>query len=206
MTWSVGFDLDMTLVDTRRGIVAALTALADETGAEIDAQAYTERLGPPIQGELSRFFSGEEFDSALARFRHHMAEFGVQQSHALPGAADAFDLVQRLGGKVMVVTAKHQPLAEATVASCGLHPDIVAGDLWAEQKATALLKHAAVGFIGDHPGDVIAAQTAGVWSIAIATGGYDREQLLGCGATVAFDTLPEALVWLEQRLSERRAG
>ena len=44
----VGFDLDMTLVDTRPGIAAVLDALAAETGVEIDRTAAVGRLGPPL--------------------------------------------------------------------------------------------------------------------------------------------------------------
>lgn len=206
MSWSVGFDLDMTLVDTREGIVSALRALSDETGAPIDALAYAERLGPPIQGELGKFFSGAEFDAALARFRELMRTIGVYQCEPLPGAAEAIALVQSLGGNALVVTAKHQPLAELTLDNAGLSLDLVSGDLWAEQKATALLQHNAIGYVGDHYGDLLAARTAGVWSIGVGTGGYTAAELLAHGASASFESLTDSLEWLETRMTERRAG
>jgi phosphoglycolate phosphatase-like HAD superfamily hydrolase len=88
----VGFDLDMTLVDTRPGIVAALSALAEETGRSIDVATIVAALGPPIAGVLSPWFSAAELPSVVERFRAHMAAVGVKGVTALPGA------VRDLGG------------------------------------------------------------------------------------------------------------
>ena len=201
MTWSVGFDLDMTLVDTRPGIVAALDALAAETGVPIDSAAYVAQLGPPVTDMLDRLFLPEAAAEALVIFRRHMAEVGVFGSSPLPGAVEALELVRRLGGHSMVVTAKHQPLAEATLTACGLKADLIEGDLWAEEKGTALLRHHAVGYVGDHPGDVRAAKVANVWCLGVASGGCSVAELLEAGATVAFDSLADGLGWLEDTIS-----
>lgn len=57
---------------------------------------------------------------------------------------------------------------------------------------------ARVVVIGDTPKDVDAARAIGAESLAVATGGFTREQLVEAGATRAFDTLasPGALDWL----------
>ncbi|NUV50253.1 HAD family hydrolase, partial [Streptomyces sp. CAI-78] len=44
----VGFDLDMTLIDSRPGIGAAYRVLAAETGVPIDVDLVVSRLGPPL--------------------------------------------------------------------------------------------------------------------------------------------------------------
>ena len=44
----VGFDLDMTLIDTRPGCAATLTVLAAETGTDLDVEEISSRLGPPL--------------------------------------------------------------------------------------------------------------------------------------------------------------
>lgn len=194
----MGFDLDMTLVDSRPGIVAALDALAAESGFPIDSVAYVARLGPPIQGELSKWFGPDELPAATARFRHFMADFGVHQSAPLPGAVEILALIRSLGGRSIVVTAKHQPLAEATLSSCGLVPDFVVGDLWAADKARALKAHHAVGYFGDHLGDIEAAQAAAVWCVGLGTGGYTCAELLDLGAVAAFESLVDAMPWLEE--------
>ena len=54
----VGFDLDMTLIDTRPGIAAVWDALSAETGVPIDSAAAVSRLGPPLSEELALWFPG----------------------------------------------------------------------------------------------------------------------------------------------------
>ena len=45
---TVGFDLDMTLIDSRPGIRACYQALSERTGTYIDADLAVTRLGPPL--------------------------------------------------------------------------------------------------------------------------------------------------------------
>ena len=52
MPAAVGFDLDMTLIDSRPGIRAAYQALTAETGVLVDADLAVSRLGPPLRAEL----------------------------------------------------------------------------------------------------------------------------------------------------------
>ena len=45
----VGFDLDMTLIDTVVGFVATLDALAAELGIELPSAEMSAKLGPPLE-------------------------------------------------------------------------------------------------------------------------------------------------------------
>ena len=45
MNAAVGFDLDMTLIDSRPGIRAAYRALTERTGVYVDADLAVTRLG-----------------------------------------------------------------------------------------------------------------------------------------------------------------
>jgi phosphoglycolate phosphatase len=101
----VGFDLDMTLVDTRRGIGMALTALADQTQRPIDVTSIVANLGPPIGEALAPWFTSDEIPSAVRTFRAHMAEIGVVNADALTGAAEALEAVRVAGYAVAVVTS-----------------------------------------------------------------------------------------------------
>ena len=48
----VGFDLDMTLIDSRPAILASFAALAEDTGTAIDLAAVDSRLGIKLEDEL----------------------------------------------------------------------------------------------------------------------------------------------------------
>src|SRR5205814_6778349 len=65
----IGWDLDMTLVDSRPGIAATLTALALERDTAIDVDLVINRLGPTLETELAHWFAPDDIDEAADRFR-----------------------------------------------------------------------------------------------------------------------------------------
>lgn len=186
---AVAFDLDMTLVDTRPGIRAALLAFAEETARPIDAEAIVSALGPPVAQALSPWFAADELPAAVARFREHMAAVGVMKVVALPGAAELTDAVRQAGFRVVVVTAKIEPLARATLMHAGLAADMVYGDVWAERKAVPLAASGAVAFVGDHPADMLAACTAGVSGYGVTSGSSSADELSAAGASYVVPSL-----------------
>ena len=197
MLRAVGFDLDMTLVDTRPGIRAALLALAEQTGRPIDADAVVAHLGPPVAYALSPWFAPDELDDAVAAFRVHMARIGVTDVLALPGAERAIDDVRRRGASVVVVTAKITYLAEATLHHAGLVADVVAGDVWEAGKAVQLVQHGADLYVGDHPADMRAAAAAGIPGVGVASGGSSAEELRAAGAEIVLGSLHGLPAWIE---------
>ena len=193
---AVGFDLDMTLVDTRRGIELALRALAADTGRQIDVDSIVASLGPPVADALSPWFSAEELPGAVQLFRRHMAEVGVVNVDPLPGAAAAMEAARAAGHEVIVITSKIEPLALATLANAGLEADRVFGDVWAEAKAGPLRARRAVCYVGDHPADMRAADAASVPGFAVTSGASTTEDLLAAGAAHVAASLTDFPAWL----------
>jgi phosphoglycolate phosphatase len=194
---AVAFDLDMTLVDTRRGIELALMGLAEETGRPVDVAAIVASLGPPIADALSPWFEAAELPGAVQTFRQHMADVGVSNVAPLPGSAAALDAVRAAGLEVVVVTSKIEPLALATLRHAGLAADRVFGDVWAEGKAAPLRTVRAVCFVGDHPADMIAATTASVEAFGVTSGASTREDLIAAGAHHVAPSLIGFPGWLD---------
>ena len=101
----VGFDLDMTLVDSRPGIAATYRALSARTGVFVDADAAVARLGPPLAHEMANWFPPDQVDAAVTAYRQLYPAHAIEPSHPLPGAADALAAVRKSGGRTLVVTA-----------------------------------------------------------------------------------------------------
>ncbi|WP_243766417.1 HAD family hydrolase [Streptomyces sp. GC420] len=194
--FTVGFDLDMTLIDSRPGIKAAFEALAAETGVYIDAELAISRLGPPLVQELAHWFPDEAIQAASDRYRELYPAYAIAPSLAMPGAREAVAAVRELGGRAIVVTAKHEPNAKLHMTHLGIDADAVIGWLWAEAKAEALHEHGASVYVGDHIGDVRGARVARALSVTVATGPCTREELLAEGADVVLDDLTVFPEWL----------
>ncbi|MET8091343.1 HAD family hydrolase [Micromonospora sp. NPDC005220] len=188
---TVGFDLDMTLVDSRPGIAATYRALTARTGVPIDAELAVSRLGPPLRTEIAHWFPPEQVESAVRVYRELYPAYAITPTLPLPGAREAIDEIHARGGRVLVVTSKIGRLARLHLDHLGLVVDELAGDLFAEQKATALREHGATHYVGDHVADMVAAAAAGVPGIAVATGPCSSDELLAAGAEVVLDELTE---------------
>jgi phosphoglycolate phosphatase len=194
----IGFDLDMTLLDTREGIAATFRQLSARTGVPIDADLVTTRLGPPLRVEMANWFPPDEVEAAVALYRSMYHEYAVPPTVELPGAAAAIAAVHERGGRVMVVTSKLGRLAEHHLAYLGLAVDEVHGDVFAEEKAAALLGAGARAYVGDHVGDMRAGTAAGIHPVGVITGPCSREELFGAGAEVVLDDLRDFPAWLEK--------
>lgn len=197
---TVGFDLDMTLIDSRPGIKAAFEALSAATGTFIDADLAVTRLGPPLEQELAHWFPDERIEEMGEMYRTMYPEYAIAPTLAMPGAREAIAAVRQAGGRAIVVTAKHEPNAKLHLTHLGIEADAVVGWLWAEAKAEALREYGASVYVGDHTGDVRGARTAGALSVAVATGPCAAEELRTAGADVVLDDLTAFPEWLARHL------
>jgi phosphoglycolate phosphatase len=192
----VGFDLDMTLIDSRPGIRAVWAEVVARTGAPIDPDVAVTRLGPPVEHELAQWVPPDQIAELAALYRTLYPDFAIETTPALPGALEALQAVHAAGGRTLVVTAKKASSAWAHVRHLGLAVDSLAGGLWAEQKGEALHVAGAVVYVGDHVSDIAGARAAGALSMAVATGPINRSDLLAAGADTVLDTLLAFPAWL----------
>jgi phosphoglycolate phosphatase len=186
---AVGFDLDMTLIDSRPGIRAAYRALTEQTGVFVDADLAVTRLGPPLRTELRNWFPAEQVEEAVTTYRGLYPDYAITPTVPTPGAVEALAAVRELGLRVVVVTSKLGRLAELHLKHLGMAADELAGDLFAEGKAAALTEHGVRWYVGDHVADMTAARTAGVPGIGVAIGPCSLDDLRAAGATYVLSDL-----------------
>ncbi|GAA0684695.1 HAD family hydrolase [Kitasatospora atroaurantiaca] len=196
MSLTVGFDLDMTLLDTRPGIRATFDALSAATGTWIDSELVITRLGPPLARELAEWFPAEHVEEMATRYRAMYREYALPGTLLLPGARESLDAVRASGGRAAVITGKYAPNARLQLDHVGLAADVLVGDTWAESKGAALREHGAAVYVGDHLGDITGARTAEAVAIGVATGPYGAAELREAGADVVMADLTEFPDWL----------
>lgn len=201
---TVGFDLDMTLIDTVPGFRANLLALGSELGVVFPVEEMTARLGPPLDLLLAPHLAAEAVAPAIDRFRALYPEHSITSVPAFDGAHDAIAAVRRHGGRVVLVTGKFAPNAQRHVDHLGLDVDLVAGEVWGVGKAASLLEHGAGVYVGDHVHDVEGALAAGATSVSVLTGGCTREELVEAGTHVVLDDLTQFPAWLDEHVLDLR--
>ncbi len=200
----VGFDLDMTLIDTVVGFAATLDALGVELGVEFPTAEMTANLGPPLDILLEPHLAAEQIGPATDRFREIYPDHAVLPTPAFPGVAAALAAVRRHGGHIVLVTGKHTPNAQLHVDHLGLDVDVVEGRVWGTGKGEVLRRHEADGYVGDHIHDVEGARAAGITSVSDLTGGCSREELEEAGTDIVLTDLEQFPAGLDTFVLGRR--
>ncbi len=168
----VGFDLDMTLIDTRPGFQATLRALGQEAGVEFDVEAMTAGLGPPLSVVLEPYFPAGQVELLVDRFRELYPHHAVAATPALPGAQAALAAVRRHGGRTLVVTGKYPRNALPAHRGPRLrHRRARRRGLGRGEGRRRWPSFGADVYVGDHVHDVEGALAAGVISVSVLTGG-----------------------------------
>ena len=194
----VGFDLDMTLVDSRQGIVECMQQVLSARGVIAGEEQLWPLIGAPLEANLGHFLPEEQVTGAADDYRAVYLQHAVQLTTALPGAAELVDLIHADGGRVLVVSAKTPAAVHAVLDHLGLRPDVVVGAVFAEDKAVPLRAHGARMYVGDHQGDMYAARAASAYAVGVTTGPHNEAVLREAGA----DAVVPDLVHLGKRLHE----
>jgi len=183
----VGFDLDMTLIDSRRAIMASFAGVAADTGVAIDPAGVDSRLGIKLQDELAHWFPPGEIEDAVRIYRSYYLRLLAPLTTRLPGAPEALAVVRAAGARAVVITAKPELTARLSLDSVGLAPDELFCDAHGPEKAVVLTALGAVLYVGDTPADMQAAVAACARPVGVATGSFSADALRAAGAA---DVLP----------------
>jgi phosphoglycolate phosphatase len=185
----VGFDLDMTLIDSRRAIMASFAGVAADTGVPIDPAAVDSRLGIKLEDELAFWFPAEQVPPAMRIYREHYLRLAGPLTSVLPGAPEALAAVRTAGARAFVITAKYEVTARLSLDAAGLTADGIFADVHGPQKAAVLADLGAAVYVGDTPADMAAATEAGARAIGVSTGSFTDRDLKAAGADLVLSSL-----------------
>ncbi len=192
----IGFDLDLTLVDSADGITSSLVEAGRRIGVVVEPERLRPLLGLPLEDTLRHFVDEPRVEELKVLYRELYPDIGVPATKLLPGAREAVESIHEHGGQAIVVSAKIASAVRAVLDRVGLDVDDVVGERFAETKGEALRARGADVFVGDHPGDMIGARSAGAYAMGVTTGSHDDQDLRESGANVVFADLLDFPYWL----------
>jgi phosphoglycolate phosphatase len=201
---AVGFDLDMTLIDSRPGIRTGLEAMSAETGVFVDVDVVVNRLGPMLETELAHWYPADGVDAAAASYWRHYWDHCVSGTSLLPGAAAAIASVRAREGRIVIVTAKSARHAQRCLDAVGIATDQLVGDVHGEGKRDGLRQHGVRVYVGDTTTDMQSARAAGATAVGVTTGPDDAIALRQAGADAVLTSLEGFPDWLDRWLRARR--
>lgn len=191
----VGFDLDLTLINSRPAIMAAWSAVADELGVHIDLAEVDTRMGIKLEDEVRHWFPGEKREAAADSYRRHYVQLAPSMTLPMPGAAEALSAVRLAGARAVIITAKHPVSVGPSLAAVEITADEVFAFVHGPEKAAVLADIGAAVYVGDTPADMAAAGAGGALAVGVPTGSFGAAELTASGARVVLGSLLEFPPW-----------
>jgi phosphoglycolate phosphatase len=191
----VGFDLDLTLINSRPAIMAAWSEVAAELGVRIDLDDVDQRMGIKLEDEVGYWFPVAEQEAAAASYRRHYVRLAPDLTFLLPGAEEALAAVRRAGERAVIITAKHPVSVRPSLEAVGLVADETFTHVHGPEKAAVLARLGAAVYVGDTPADMQAGHDGGAVAVAVPTGSFGAADLLRSGAQVVLDSLLDFASW-----------
>ncbi len=187
----VGFDLDMTLIDSQRAILASFAAVAADTGMTIEPEGVLSRLGVKLQDELAHWFPPARSMTRSGSTEPTTCGSSVPAPPSCPGRPKRSRRCARPARRAVVITAKAELPARLSLDSVGLRADEIVADAHGPEKAAVLTLIGAVAYVGDTPADMAAAVTAGIHPVGVATGSFGEAELRAAGAADVLSSLAD---------------
>jgi phosphoglycolate phosphatase len=214
------FDLDGTLIDSRRDIAEAANHALERAGLarlpHAEIESYVGDGAPLLLARAARLDVKDlRLTPMIADFLDYYETHPVDHTRLMPGALEALDALAGL--PLGVCTNKPRRTSVVVLRELGLaerFKALVAGDDLSERKPDPApvresarllgLSAAAVVMVGDGPQDVLSGRAAGARTIGVRGGIQAFERLAEASPDLIIDTLAELADALSQLASGTR--
>ncbi len=182
---AVLFDLDGTLLDTRKGVKSAVEMTIEQLQLEwLDKEELEQFVGPPMQESFARRYQMSEDDALKAAnlFRENYKLHTLLEAQLYEGVIELMDKLKRSGCKIAVATNKSHDNAVAILKHYGVaeRSDYILGsDLQGKMKKADIIEECIVQlqvekeqavYVGDSSYDSDGAAHVGISFIGVTYG------------------------------------
>lgn len=206
----IAFDLDGTLTNPERGLIASFKYAHEKMGIEYESLASLKRfIGPPLYEEWQNCYgiSADESSKMLLIFREFYEVYGWWDNEVYNGIPELLASLKSRGKRLAVATSKPEHFAKKILRKFGLadYFDFIGGaasDKSRDKKIEVLeyvlenLGHPdrkSVILVGDRKYDAEGARLAGIDSLGVSYGHGSKEELCISGFTLLADSAEQVL-------------
>lgn len=186
----LSFDLDNTLIDNRKGIVASFNyALSKNKLPKLKRSLIEAMIGIPLRDMFIKVLN-QDPSKLVLNFREYYGKKGIYQAEVLPGIKSKLKELKELKFTMGVITSKKQEMAEKIIEILNItkYFDYILGETEDRKELGKLdpnlkrildIKYPGYMFIiiGDHPKDVMLSNNLNCPFIGVLTGNHSAAQL-----------------------------
>lgn len=210
------FDLDGTLIDSKRDLCCAVNAAREHRGLsplpEVVVYSYVGNGAPTlIRRALGPDASDEAVADALAYFLEYYNQHMVDHTVLYPGVAETLECLEEAGVKMAVLTNKPVRMSRAIVEALGIagrFERVYGGNSFEKKKPDpvgieTLLAECSASpsrsmMVGDSAVDIRTARNARIQACGV-TYGFQPETLAAEPPDLLFDRIEQLAEWIIAR-------
>lgn len=195
---TIAFDLDGTLTNPERGLVASFSYGLEKMNIDYGDRAALKRfIGPPLYETWMREYAltPEEASRALLLFREYYQIYGWWDNEVYKGVPEMLARLKASGKRLIVATSKPEIFAKKVLRFFELdgYFDFIGGastDKTRDKKhevieyaldAIGVTDRSDVLMVGDRSFDAAGAKACGIDSLGVLYGHGSREEVLSAG-------------------------
>ena len=200
----IAFDLDGTLTNPERGLVASFVYALSKMGVDYGEKAELKRfIGPPIYEEWQKCFgfTPEQSSEALLIFREYYSVYGWWDNEIYNGVPDMLSTLKVAGKKIILATSKPEFFARKVLDLFDITKYfdfiVAAATDKTRDKKHEVLEYALTSLgvcersgcilVGDRTYDAEGAKICGIDSMGVLYGHGSKEEVYSSG----FDFIAE---------------
>lgn len=164
---TIGFDFDMTLVDTSNSLIATLGQIFPNKNILKDDKFSSEFSGLPLDQILLHFCYKENLNRFRKEFMTAYENIGIRESKILSGSIAALEIVRQYGFEPVIISAKSRKNLTKLVKHFDLPVKKIYADKHGIEKTKAMIAEKTILYIGDQESDVSAAHAVPIEALRI---------------------------------------
>jgi len=212
VTYTLFFDLDGTLTDSREGIIRCIQHALGRMGFPAPPEEdLVHWIGPPLQDTFAAYLNTgkSDVDRVLTYYRERYTTIGIYENRIYPGIKDLLTGLSDFRLTLYVVTSKPWKYAKTVVDGIGLKGFFKAvygsemdgrrtnkADLIRYVRSMEEIQPERTLMIGDREHDILAAHRHAINGIGAAWGYGTIEELVNAGALTICETPSELQAFL----------
>lgn len=210
----IAFDLDGTLTNPERGLVAGFRYAFDKLGVKYESKESLKRfIGPPLFDEWKSCFgfNDDECNEALRIFREFYNVYGWRENDLYPGIPELLSSLKASGKKLLVATSKPEAVAKKVLNLFDLtkYFDFISTATLDKKrdKKFEVVQYAleSIGrpdkdkciLVGDRVFDAEGAKTVGIDSLGVLYGHGSISEITSAGFNYVAESVSDVLMILK---------
>ena len=159
MRTTIGFDFDMTLVDTSNSLFETLKVVFPrECKLQIE-QSKFQLNGLPLDQILLHYCHQKDLSKFKKEFMAAYQTVGIKNANLIPGAVESLEIVHQMGFDPVIISAKSGENLTKLIKIFNLPIKKIHSEKHGQEKTKTMISEKTILYIGDQESDVSAAHS-----------------------------------------------